>query len=207
VPGRDILPANETSVNMAGPSSSSGSPLLSVRDVSVRFGGNRGARWRDVRRLPRPDRRLDRSQRCRQDDAVQLPQPTLHAQRRRHPVRRHVDPRSPTLQHPADRYRPYLPERGVVSTACRCSTTSRSAATAAARRASSTNALRLPKVAPEEAHISQRAHELIAFMDSRAFHERHRRRPAVPDPSSGLNSRAHLPRAPSCCCLTNRRPA
>jgi branched-chain amino acid transport system ATP-binding protein len=33
------LPANETSVNMAGPSSSSGSPLLSVRDVSVRFGG------------------------------------------------------------------------------------------------------------------------------------------------------------------------
>jgi branched-chain amino acid transport system ATP-binding protein len=27
------------------------------------------------------------------------------------------------------------------------------------------NALRLPKVAPEEAHIAQRAHELIAFMD------------------------------------------
>ena len=32
-------PAFETSVNMAGPASSSGSPLLSVRDVSVRFGG------------------------------------------------------------------------------------------------------------------------------------------------------------------------
>ena len=32
-PGRDIR------VNMAGSSSSSGSPLLSVRDVSVRFGG------------------------------------------------------------------------------------------------------------------------------------------------------------------------
>ena len=38
VPGR-CLPANETSVDMPGPSSSSGSPLLSVRDVSVRFGG------------------------------------------------------------------------------------------------------------------------------------------------------------------------
>ncbi len=32
-------PAREMSVNMTGPSSSSGSPLLSVRDVSVRFGG------------------------------------------------------------------------------------------------------------------------------------------------------------------------
>ena len=32
-------PAFETSVNMAGPTSSSGSPLLSVRGVSVRFGG------------------------------------------------------------------------------------------------------------------------------------------------------------------------
>ncbi|MBM3651108.1 MAG: ABC transporter ATP-binding protein, partial [Alphaproteobacteria bacterium] len=27
------------------------------------------------------------------------------------------------------------------------------------------NALRLPKVAPEEAHIAERSHELIAFMD------------------------------------------
>ncbi len=34
-----MMPAFETSVNMAGPTSSSGSPLLSVRDVSVRFGG------------------------------------------------------------------------------------------------------------------------------------------------------------------------
>jgi len=59
VPGV-ILPANETSVNMAGPSPSSGSPLLSVRDVSVRFGGTVALDGVTFDVSP-PDRRLDRS--------------------------------------------------------------------------------------------------------------------------------------------------
>ena len=67
------------------------------------------------------------------------------------------------------------------------------------------NALRLPKVAPEEAHIAQRAQELIAFMDLMPYGASPagcRSRSA-----SASNSRARSPRAPSCCCSTSRRPA
>jgi branched-chain amino acid transport system ATP-binding protein len=50
-----------------------------------------------------------------------------------------------------------------------------------------TNALRLPRSEPEERRITERAEELVAFMDLAAF--------------------APRPATPSCCCSTSRRPA
>ena len=69
-----------------------GAPLLSVRDVALRFGGivaldgvsfdlHRG----QILGPHRPERR-------RQDDALQLPLAPLHAVCRRHPVRGPLDP-------------------------------------------------------------------------------------------------------------------
>ena len=101
------------------------------------FRRHRCARRRLLRRGARPDRRPDRPQRRRQDHALQLPVASLRARRGRHPVRGPLDPRPAAPRHPAARHRPHLPERGAVRPHVACSTTSRSAATAAPRRASS----------------------------------------------------------------------
>ena len=70
-----------------------------------------------------------------------------------------------------------------------------------------TNALRLPQSEPEERRITERAEELIAFMDL----QRHSRacRPAACRSrcASASSSRARSPAAPSCCCSTSRPPA
>ena len=67
--------------------SGNSTPLLSVRGVTVRFGGVVALDDVYVRRHARADRRADRSQWGGQDDVVQLPQPALRAQRRGNPVR------------------------------------------------------------------------------------------------------------------------
>jgi branched-chain amino acid transport system ATP-binding protein len=157
-------PAFETSVNMAGPSSSSGSPLLSVRDVSVRFGGivaldgvtfdvvsgqiagligpngaGKTTLFNCLSRLYTPNG----------GDILFEGNSILN--RPRHDIPRIGIGR--TFQNVAlfDR----LSVLDNIKVGC--------------HSVSSTsfldNALRLPKVAPEEAHIAQRAHELIAFMD------------------------------------------
>jgi branched-chain amino acid transport system ATP-binding protein len=157
-------PAFETSVNMAGPSSSSGSPLLSVRDVSVRFGGivaldgvtfdvfpgqiagligpngaGKTTLFNCLSRLYTPN-----------GGDIQFEGVTI-LNRPRHDIPRIGIGR--TFQNVALFDRMSVLDN--VKVGCHSvSTTS-----------FLDNALRLPKVAPEEAHVAERAHELIAFMD------------------------------------------
>ena len=153
---------------MAGPTSSSGSPLLSVRDVSVRFGGivaldgvtfdvtsgqiagligpngaGKTTLFNCLSRLYTPN------------GGDILFEGTSILNRPRHDIPRIGIGR--TFQNVAlfDR----LSVLDNVRVGC--------------HSVSSTsfldNALRLPKVAPEEAHVAARAHELIAFMDLTPF--------------------------------------
>ena len=199
-------PAYETSVNMAEPSSSSGSPLLSVRDVSVRFGGivaldgvtfdvfpgqiagligpngaGKTTLFNCLSRLYTPNG----------GDILFEGKSILG--RPRHDIPQIGIGR--TFQNVALFDRMSVLDNVKVGCHSRSSTSFFD------------NALRLPKVAPEEAHIAQRAHELIAFMDLVPFTNARGGRPAVPDPQAGRAcARARLA-APSCCCSTSRRPA
>ncbi len=149
---------------MAGPSSSSGSPLLSVRDVSVRFGGivaldgvtfdvfpgqiagligpngaGKTTLFNCLSRLYTPN-----------GGDIQFEGVTI-LNRPRHDIPRIGIGR--TFQNVALFDRMSVLDN--VKVGCHSvSTTS-----------FLDNALRLPKVAPEEAHVAERAHELIAFMD------------------------------------------
>ena len=79
----------------------SSTPILAVRDVTVRFGGIvalDGVSF-DVERGT--DRRAHRAQRRRQDDPLQLPEPALHAGPRRHRLPRPVHPRPVAPPHRA----------------------------------------------------------------------------------------------------------
>ena len=64
---------------MASPSST---PLLAVRDVTMRFGGIVALDSVSFEMRSRADRRPHRPERGRQDDAVQLREPPLHSRRR-----------------------------------------------------------------------------------------------------------------------------
>ena len=98
---------------------------------------HRRARRRFVHHRRGPDPRADRAQRRRQDDAVQLRQPALHAQSRRHPVRGPLDAGASGAPHRRDRHRPHLSEPGAVRAAIGASTMCGSAATRKAAAISS----------------------------------------------------------------------
>ena len=71
--------------------------------------------WRVLRHASGPDPRPDRAERRRQDHAVQLPEPALPAERRRHSDGRREHPDPPAAPDRRNRHRPHLPERRVVS--------------------------------------------------------------------------------------------
>src|SRR5216684_3789924 len=131
---------------MAGPSSSSGSPLLSVRDVSVRFGGIVALDGVTFDVFPGQIAGL-----IGPNGADILFEGTSILGRPRYNIPQIGIGR--TFQNVALFDRMSVLDNVKVGCHSRSSTSFFD------------NALRLPKVAPEEAHISQRAHELIAFMD------------------------------------------
>src|SRR5665213_858167 len=71
--------------------------------------------WRILRPASGRDSRPDRTERRRQDHAVQLPLEAVPAERRRHPAGRPQHPEAPTAPDRRNRHRPDLPERGAVS--------------------------------------------------------------------------------------------
>src|SRR5712671_365319 len=75
---------------------------------------HRGARRRIVRPQRRPAARSDRTERRRQDDAVQLPQPPLYASRRRYPDRRPQHSQNPAAPDRRYRHQPHVPEPRLV---------------------------------------------------------------------------------------------
>jgi hypothetical protein len=96
-----------------------------------------------LRRHPRPDR----TERRRQDDAVQLSEPALPAEPGEILMEGHQHPPVSAAARSRDRHRPHVPERRAVSHACRCATTSASADTARTKSDFVSDALKLPWVA------------------------------------------------------------
>jgi branched-chain amino acid transport system ATP-binding protein len=157
-------PAFETSVNMAGPTSSSGSPLLSVRDVSVRFGG--------IVALDGVTFDVTSGQIAGLIGPNGAGKTTLF-----NCLSRLYTPNGGDILFEGvsilNRPRHDIPRIGIGRTFQNVALFDRMSVLDNVRvgchSVSSTsfldNALRLPKVAPEEAHVAARAHELIAFMD------------------------------------------
>jgi branched-chain amino acid transport system ATP-binding protein len=157
-------PAYETSVNMAGPTSSSGSPLLSVRDVSVRFGG--------IVALDGVTFDVTSGQIAGLIGPNGAGKTTLF-----NCLSRLYTPNGGDILFEGvsilSRPRHDIPRIGIGRTFQNVALFDRMSVLDNVRvgchSVSSTsffdNALRLPKVAPEEAHVAARAHELIAFMD------------------------------------------
>jgi branched-chain amino acid transport system ATP-binding protein len=158
------LPARETSVTMAGPVQTRATPLLSVRDVSVRFGGIvalDGVTFDvfpgQVAGLIGPNGAgkttlfncLSRLYTPNGGDVLFEGQSIL--KRPRHDI--------PTIGIGRTFQNVALFDRLTVLDNVKVGCHSRSSTSFFE------NALRLPKVAPEEAHIEARAHELIEFMD------------------------------------------
>jgi branched-chain amino acid transport system ATP-binding protein len=160
--------ARETSLNMAEPSSTSGSPLLSVRNVSVRFGGivaldgvSFDVFAGQIAGLIGPNGAgkttlfncLSRLYTPNGGDVLFEGKSILN--RPRHDIPHIGNGR--TFQNVAlfDR----LSVLDNVRVGCHSVSSS----------SFFDNALRLPKVAPEEAQIEKRARELIAFMDLAPF--------------------------------------
>jgi len=149
---------------MAAPSSSSGSPLLSVRDVSVRFGG--------IVALDGVTFDVFAGQIAGLIGPNGAGKTTLF-----NCLSRLYTPNGGDILFEGSsilgRPRYSIPQIGIgrtfqnVALFDRMSVLDNVKVGCHSRSSSSflDNALRLPKVAPEEAHIAQRAHELIAFMD------------------------------------------
>jgi branched-chain amino acid transport system ATP-binding protein len=158
------LPANETSVNMPAPSSSSGSPLLSVRDVSVRFGGIVALDGVTFDVFPGQVAGLIGPNGAGKTTLFNC-------------LSRLYTPNGGDILFEGKsilgRPRYNIPQIGIgrtfqnVALFDRMSVLDNVKVGCHSRSSTSffDNALRLPKVAPEEAQISQRSHELIAFMD------------------------------------------
>ena len=180
-------------IHMAVPASSSAAPLLSVRRRLGSLRRHRRARRRLLRCVPRPDRRPDRPQRRRQDHALQLPVSRLYiAQRaatscsragRSCASPRHAIPQlgiGRTFQNVA------LFDRMSVLDNVKVGCHSRSCTGFFDQRPAPAQGRE-----PEERRITERAEELIAFMDLEAV--RARCRPgALPFP---MRKRVELARA------------
>ena len=147
----------------------SGDAMLSVRDVSVRFGGIvalDGVSF-DVR--AGPDRRADRPQRRRQDHALQLPVAALHA-------RTTATSCSRAARSSPSRGTPF-PQLGIgrtfqnVALFDRMSVLDNVKVGCHSRTSTGfvTNALRLPQREPRSGASPSGRDELIAFMDLEAF--------------------------------------
>ena len=101
------------------------SPSLDARRRHAARGSRCGTALRRHRRagrrLVRSRRRSDpganRAERRRQDDPVQLPEPPLHAEPRRHPLRRQLGPPPAAARYRRDRHQPHLSEPGAVRAA------------------------------------------------------------------------------------------
>src|SRR5215510_3897845 len=149
---------------MAGPSSSSGSPLLSVRDVSVRFGGIVALDGVTFDVFPGEIAGLIGPNGAGKTTLFNC-------------LSRLYTPNGGDILFEGksilDRPRHAIPQIGIgrtfqnVALFDRMSVLDNVKVGCHSRSSTSffDNALRLPSVAPEEAHIAERAHELIDFMD------------------------------------------
>src|SRR5215472_8948708 len=98
---------------MAAPSSSTGSPLLSVRDVSVRFGGIVALDGVTFDVFPGEIAGLIGPNGAGKTTLFNCLS-RLYTPNGGDILRRQVDPWPPAPRHPAHRHRPHLPERGAV---------------------------------------------------------------------------------------------
>ena len=177
---------------MAGPSSSSGSPLLSVRDVSVRFGG--------IVALDGVTFDVFSGQIAGLIGPNGAGKTTLF-----NCLSRLYTPNGGDILFEGKsilgRPRYNIPQIGIgrtfqnVALFDRMSVLDNVKVGCHSRSSTSflDNALRLPKVAPEEAHIAAARPRADRLHGPRAVHQRDRRRPAVPDPQAGrARARARL---------------
>ena len=89
-------------------------PMLSCRDVRVRFGGVTALDGVSFDVKEARDRRPDRAERRRQDDALQLHQPPLPRSRGRHPLRGTLASLGAAARGRGPRHRANVPERGAL---------------------------------------------------------------------------------------------
>ena len=178
--------------------------LLEVRDIALRFGGIVALDGVSFALERGPDPGPDRSERRRQDDAVQLHQPPLHAEPRRHPVRRAARCStgrriaSPRSASPA----PFRTWR--CSARKRVLDNVRIGGHARCRGDFLTDALRLP-VGAAAGGGADRDRLGAARACSICARWRCGRRPGCRSaPASGSSWRARWPHARSCCCSTSR---
>ena len=153
--------------------SSGGSALLSVRGVSVRFGGIVALDDVSFDVAPRRHLRPDRPQRRRQDHAVQLHEPAVPVPGRRHPARGPVAHRRADPPH---RRRSASGRTFQNLAMFRTLHGHRQRDGRRALRAPSpgfvSSALRLPKVGAEEKRLRERAHEIMDYLGLPPFANR-----------------------------------
>ena len=160
-----------------------GSPACGSRRQR-RVRRHRRAERRVVRHASGPDPRPDRTERRRQDHAVQLPQPALSAERRRHPDggREHPDAARRTGSPKSASAAPSRTSR--CSPICRCSTMSGSAPIPAPAATSSATRCKLPWVRRTEAAAQRARPRDPGLSRPRRRRPHHRRRPAVRHPEA-----------------------
>ena len=203
-PGPAVASLAEGAAGAPAGNRAAAGPLLEIRDIALRFGGIVALDGVSFTIETGPDPRSDRPERRRQDDPVQLRQPALHPESRRHPVRGPLAARPAAAPHRRDRHRPHLPEPGAVRPAYRCSTTSASAPTRTAAAISSPT-----RCASLGAAAGGGGDRDRLVLDPHARTRRGGvaagRRAAASAPASGSSWRARWPVARSCCCSTSRR--